>query len=392
LKIYLVGGAVRDELLGKIPKERDYVVVGATPEEMISLGYTQVGHDFPVFLHPKSKEEYALARTEKKAGVGYKGFSFNFLPTTTLSDDLIRRDLTINAIAKDIESGELIDPFNGIGDLKNKLLTPVSSHFSEDPLRAVRAARFKATLPDFLITDKLKNAISEIAKSEELHHLSPNRIFIEEKKALQTEKPSVFFNSLDELGILSVLFPKIASLKNVQQNKAYHFEKDAFDHTMIALDFGRGENLPTDALLAILLHDLGKAFAPHNHEKEGIPFLMEIQKKFLFSNRESYFTKLFMRYHKLAYKHSPNEIPDLIDLYYELHRYHFKNDLELFIKCCEADHVGKQSPVKLDFTLLSDMMISLKALKREGLPHQEIRPNEEALLLKLLTTKTFVPC
>lgn len=211
MKIYKVGGAVRDELLGKVVKDIDWVVVGATPDQLLSKGYLQVGKDFPVFLHPDTKEEYALARTERKSGHGYAGFEVLATPNVTLEDDLLRRDLTINAIAMDGE-GKIIDPYHGRQDLENKRLRHVSAAFEDDPLRVLRLARFYARFYDegFQIAEETKTMVHRMVASGELSHLVPERIWLETQKALSENNPSQYFLILEELGALSVIFPQIA--------------------------------------------------------------------------------------------------------------------------------------------------------------------------------------
>lgn len=208
MKIYLVGGAVRDELLGKPVTERDWVVVGATPEEMITLGYQPVGKDFPVFLHPKTHEEYALARTERKTGKGYKGFHFYATPDVTLEDDLIRRDLTINAMAKEERTNKIIDPYDGQKDLAAKILRHVSPAFSEDPVRILRVARFATQLPDFAIHAETNQLMKAMVQSGEVDALVAERVWKELAKALVGEKPSRFFEVLKNCGALAILFPE----------------------------------------------------------------------------------------------------------------------------------------------------------------------------------------
>ena len=206
MKIYLVGGAVRDELLQRPIRDKDYVVVGATPDEMLALGYEQVGADFPVFLHPETKEEYALARTERKVGAGYHGFVTDFNPSTTLEDDLRRRDLTINAMAKDLETGEIIDPFNGQEDLKNQILRHVSPAFAEDPVRVLRVARFRARY-GFRVAPETVTLMTSLVTSGELDHLTPERIWLELEKAFNEPKPVLFIVTLLMVDAWSRLFP-----------------------------------------------------------------------------------------------------------------------------------------------------------------------------------------
>lgn len=211
MKIYLVGGAVRDECLGLTPKEHDWVVVGATPEEMLSQGYKPVGKDFPVFLHPKTQEEYALARSEKKTAKGYHGFVFHTGPGISLEDDLKRRDLTINAMAKN-DDGQIIDPYHGLKDLKQKKLRHVSEAFVEDPVRILRIARFNARFPEFSIAEETLDLMKAMVENGEVDALVAERVWQETLKALSTEKPSLFFNALDACGAINIIFPELGSI------------------------------------------------------------------------------------------------------------------------------------------------------------------------------------
>ena len=212
MKVYLVGGAVRDELLSLPIKERDWVVIGSTPKEMLQQGYKQVGKDFPVFLHPTTKEEYALARTERKTGHGYDGFEVYADPRVTLEDDLMRRDLTINAIAKDPQ-GEIVDYFNGIDDLNNGILRHVSGAFIEDPLRLVRLCRFKARFPTFHIHDSTRSLCHKMVSSGEVNHLTPERVWLEWQKVFCSAEPGVFIETLDSLGAWQILMPAFVQVK-----------------------------------------------------------------------------------------------------------------------------------------------------------------------------------
>lgn len=211
MKIYLVGGAVRDTLLGREVTERDYVVVGATPKEMLDLGFRQVGKDFPVFLHPKSNEEYALARTERKTGKGYTGFECNADPSVTLEEDLMRRDLTINAMAQEVDdsSNNIIDPYNGQNDLKNKILRHISPAFSEDPVRILRVARFAARFPDFTVFHETNELMKDMVQNGEVDALVPERVWKEFSRALTEKNPLRFFEVLNDCGALKILFPEI---------------------------------------------------------------------------------------------------------------------------------------------------------------------------------------
>ena len=260
MQTYLVGGSVRDQLLGLPTRDKDWVVVGASQEQMLELGFRSVGKDFPVFLHPKTNEEYALARTERKVAPGYKGFAIHASPDVTLEQDLARRDLTINAIAQSPD-GKLIDPYNGQADLKNKCLRHVSTAFSEDPVRVLRIARFAARF-DFSIADETKGLIKKMVDSNELDHLVPERVWQELAKAMSTKKPSLFFTTLRNVGALKNLFPEVDRLFGVPQVPKWHPEVDTGIHVMMVID--QAAKLSTDiaVIFAALCHDLGKGTTP----------------------------------------------------------------------------------------------------------------------------------
>lgn len=260
MQSYLVGGCVRDKLLGLPVKDRDWVVVGASPEEMLSQGFRPVGKDFPVFLHPKTQEEYALARTERKNGRGYHGFSFHAAPDVTLEQDLARRDLTINAIAED-NDGKLIDPFDGQSDIKNRILRHVSPAFVEDPVRVLRIARFAARF-GFSIAEETQQLIRQMVDNGELEFLVPERVWQELSKALLTEQPSLFFTSLREVGALQTLFPDVDRLFGVPQNPKWHPEIDTGIHVMMVLDQAARLSEDLSVRFAALCHDLGKGLTP----------------------------------------------------------------------------------------------------------------------------------
>ncbi len=274
---YLVGGAVRDKLLGLPVFEHDYVVVGATPAQMIQWGFEQVGADFPVFLHPVSHEEYALARTERKQGSGYKGFVFS-TKDVTLTEDLLRRDLTINAMAEDSD-GQLIDPYGGKADLEARLLRHVSEAFCEDPVRVLRIARFAARFHHlgFRVADETMALLRQMVEAGEVAHLVPERVSAELFKALDTQSPQVFFETLRDCGALAVIFPEIDALFGVPQRADYHPEIDCGKHVMMCLADSAQRDCSRLTRYAVLCHDLGKATTPpetlpshHGHEDRGI--------------------------------------------------------------------------------------------------------------------------
>lgn len=260
MQTYLVGGCVRDKLLGLAVKDRDWVVVGSTPEDMLAQDFRPVGKDFPVFLHPETQEEYALARIERKSGRGYRGFDVYASPDVSLEQDLARRDLTINAIAED-HDGNIIDPFNGQQDLQQGLLRHVSPAFVEDPVRVLRIARFAARF-GFDIADETKQLIQHMVESGELDHLVSERVWQELYKALQTDKPSLFFTRLREVGALKTLFPEVDRLFGVPQIPKWHPEVDTGVHVMMVIDQAARLSDDVAVRFAALCHDLGKGTTP----------------------------------------------------------------------------------------------------------------------------------
>ncbi len=281
MKKYLVGGAVRDALLGLHASEHDWVVTGATPEDMAEQGYRPVGKDFPVFLHPQSKEEYALARTERKTARGYRGFAFQAGPEVTLEEDLIRRDLTVNAIAQDAD-GRLIDPYGGQRDLQAKILRHVSPAFVEDPVRILRVARFATRFAPmgFRIAEETMALMRQMVVDGEADALVPERVWRECERALMHEKPSVFFSVLRECGALARVMPEIDALFGIPQRADYHPEIDTGIHTLMCIDVAANMGAPLEVRVATLLHDLGKALTPkvewpshRMHEARGVPLV-----------------------------------------------------------------------------------------------------------------------
>lgn len=284
MQVYLVGGAVRDQLLGHPYHEKDYVVVGATPEQLLAQGFQPVGKDFPVFLHPETKNEYALARTERKSGHGYHGFEFYTDPSVTLEEDLIRRDLTINAMAMD-EQGQLYDPYQGNKDLKNKILRHVSQAFVEDPLRVLRVARFAARYHQygFKVADETLALMTQLAESGELQALTPERVWKETSRALMEPDADVFFQVLRQCHALKVLFPEIDALFGIPQRPEYHPEIDCGVHTLMSLKQACLAGYNLEVRFAVLVHDLGKALTPKDelprhimHEERGVAPVTEV--------------------------------------------------------------------------------------------------------------------
>ncbi|MBB1430823.1 multifunctional CCA addition/repair protein [Pseudoalteromonas sp. SG43-4] len=286
-QVYLVGGAVRDKLLNIKSKDNDYVVIGETPKTMESLGFVPIGSDFPVYLHPKTKEEYALGRTERKSGKGYTGFVVDASPTVTLEEDLARRDLTINSMALD-EHGNIIDPFNGQTDLQNKALRHTTEAFVEDPVRVLRIARFLARYgSDWRIHPSTYALMRELKNKGELNHLVPERVWLETEKALGEKHPELYFEALQGLGI----FPELERMVNVPQPANHHPEGDVFVHTMLVLRRAADLNFNLEARFAALTHDFGKALSfkkygnLRGHEREGVAVIEAFCERLKVPNR-----------------------------------------------------------------------------------------------------------
>jgi tRNA nucleotidyltransferase (CCA-adding enzyme) len=286
-QVYLVGGAVRDKLLNIKSKDNDYVVIGETPKTMESLGFVPIGSDFPVYLHPKTKEEYALGRTERKSGKGYTGFVVDASPSVTLEEDLARRDLTINSMALD-EHGNIIDPFNGQTDLQNKTLRHTTEAFVEDPVRVLRIARFLARYgSDWRIHPSTYALMRELKNKGELNHLVPERVWLETEKALGEKHPELYFEALQGLGI----FPELERMVNVPQPANHHPEGDVFVHTMLVLRRAADLNFNLEARFAALTHDFGKALSfkkygnLRGHEREGVAVIEAFCERLKVPNR-----------------------------------------------------------------------------------------------------------
>lgn len=349
MQTFLVGGAVRDELLGIPIKDKDWVVVGASPDDLKRQGYTQVGDDFPVFLHPKSKQEYALARTERKSGHGYTGFQVAFDPSVTLEEDLLRRDLTVNAIAKS-DDGHFVDPYGGLDDIKNKILRHVSPAFSEDPLRVLRVARFAARLKPlgFTIADETMELMTGMANSGELSHLVPERVWQEMSRALQAEVPSEFFNVLRRSHALKVVFPELDRLFGVPQTMRWHPEVDTGIHTLKALDVCRLLTDKIDLLFATLCHDLGKGLTPthilpshHGHEGKGADLIKKLAKQYKWPTKATLLAERVARFHTHSHNIKNLKPSTIVSLIKSLGGFQQSENVEHFSMVCEADFRGR---------------------------------------------------
>ncbi|WP_018139459.1 MULTISPECIES: multifunctional CCA addition/repair protein [unclassified Thioalkalivibrio] len=349
MQTYLVGGAVRDRLLGRPVHERDYVVVGSTPEAMEAAGFRPVGRDFPVFLHPETHEEYALARTERKTARGYHGFQFNASPEVTLEADLERRDLTINAMAEDAD-GHLIDCYNGQADLEARLLRHVSPAFAEDPVRLLRVARFAAQLEPwgFRVADDTRELMRELVTSGEVDALVPERVWAECEKALKSPAPRRFIEVLREAGALARLFPEIECLFGVPQPARYHPEIDTGVHTLMVLDQATRLSESPEVRFAALVHDLGKGNTDpeilpshHGHEERGVVLIRALAERLRIPNRYRELAVRVARYHGLVHRVfelRPKTVMKLVDGLDALRR---PDNVEPFLLAVEADFRGR---------------------------------------------------
>ncbi|WP_350305378.1 multifunctional CCA addition/repair protein [Photorhabdus viridis] len=349
MRIYLVGGAVRDRLLNFPVKERDWVVVGGTPDELLSQGYQQVGRDFPVFLHPKNHEEYALARTERKSGLGYTGFTCYAAPDVTLEDDLLRRDLTINAIAQTSE-GELVDPYRGVDDLSNRILRHISDAFSEDPLRVLRVARFAARFAHlgFTIAPETLTLMSKMAANGELSALTPERVWKETEKALSTYSPQVFFQVLRDCGALAVLFPEIDNLFGVPAPEKWHPEVDTGIHTLMVLKIVAELTDEVDSRFAALCHDLGKGLTPpeqwphhYGHGPAGVKLVDQLCRRLRVPNSARDLAKLVAQYHDLVHTVDQLRPKTLLKLFDSVDAWRKPQRIDQLIITSEADARGR---------------------------------------------------
>lgn len=349
MKIYLVGGAVRDGLLKLPVKDKDWVVVGATPQQMLDEGYEQVGKDFPVFLHPQSHEEYALARTERKSGQGYTGFTCYSAPDVTLEQDLLRRDLTINAIAQD-ENGELIDPYNGLADIKRRLLRHVSPAFNEDPLRVLRVARFAARYAhlNFQIAPETLALMRSMTDNGEIAHLTAERVWKETENALTSRNPQVFFAVLRECGALKVLFPEIDALYGVPAPAKWHPEIDTGIHTLMTLSMAAQLSPAVDVRFATLCHDLGKGLTPkekwpshHGHGPAGVKLVEQLCARLRVPNEIRDLAKLVAEFHDLIHTFPILQPKTVIKLFDAIDAWRKPQRVEQIALTSEADARGR---------------------------------------------------
>ncbi|HEY6517471.1 MAG TPA: multifunctional CCA addition/repair protein [Steroidobacteraceae bacterium] len=349
MQVYLVGGAVRDRLLGRPVKERDWVVVGTSPEELADKGFVPVGREFPVFLHPETHEEYALARLERKVAPGYRGFTTRFSPDVTLEEDLRRRDLTINAMAE-TSAGDVVDPYGGRRDLEARLLRHVSESFIEDPVRVLRVARFAARYADlgFRVAEETVTLMRGMTDSGELTALVPERVWQETERALGEARPDVFFDTLRECGALQVIFPELAALYGVPQPPRWHPEVDTGLHVMLALRYSAASGAPTAVRFAVLMHDLGKALtAPdrwpshRGHEEAGVPLIEALCARLKVPNGFRDLAVLTARHHAVVHRAAELRPTTVLKLLEATDAFRRPERFEEMLAACEADARGR---------------------------------------------------
>ncbi|HJS89351.1 MAG TPA: multifunctional CCA addition/repair protein [Steroidobacteraceae bacterium] len=383
MQVYLVGGAVRDRLLGRQVKERDFVVVGARPEELESQGFIPVGREFPVFLHPQTHEEYALARLERKVAPGYRGFATQFSPDVTLEEDLRRRDLTINAMAES-PAGEIIDPYGGQRDLEARLLRHVSEAFIEDPVRVLRVARFAARYAElgFRVAEETVALMRAMTHSGELSALVPERVWQETERALGESRPDVFFETLRQCGALEVIFPEIEALFGVPQPPRWHPEIDTGVHVLLALRYAARAGFSARVRFAVLMHDLGKArTAPERwpshrgHEEAGVPMIEALCARLKVPNGFRDVAVLTARHHAVVHRAKELRPATVLKLLEATDAFRRPERFEEMLSACEADARGRtgleaQPYPQADFfrrAYVATAAVTLSESERQGL-------------------------
>ena len=364
MKIYLVGGAVRDKLLNREIKDRDYVVVGATPAQMVEKGFRPIGKDFPVFLHPKTQEEYALARTERKTAQGYHGFEFNTDVDVTLEEDLARRDLTINAMAIDDENGEIIDPFNGQEDLKNRNLRHVSEAFAEDPVRILRIARFAARY-GFTVDSQTNALMKKMVQNGEVDALVAERVWQELSKSLNETTPSNFIKVLRACGALKVLFPEFENLFGVPQTEKWHPEIDTGIHCMMAMD--QAKDLDNETAFAVFTHDLGKGITPkeilpshRGHEQSGVPLVEAVCNRLKVPKNYKRLALNVCRWHLHSHMAYDLRAGTIHKLFEKTGAYQQPENFDKYLQACQADATGRLGMLDSDYPQATYLKACLK--------------------------------
>lgn len=361
---YLVGGAVRDRLLGLPVREKDWVVTGVTPEDMVAAGYRPVGKDFPVFLHPQTKEEHALARTERKSGRGYHGFTFHTGADVSVEEDLIRRDLTINAMAED-EDGRIIDPHGGQRDLVARLLRHVAPSFAEDPVRILRVARFAARFAPlgFRVADETLALMRHMVAAGEADQLVPERVWKETERALSGDgridanyRPSVFFETLHSSTALARVMPELAALDGVPQRAEYHPEIDTLTHTLMSVDAATRMGFSLEVHVAALLHDLGKAATPQAewpshrmHDARGVPRVEAFAARLRLPNAQRELAVVVTREHLIVHRAEELRPQTLLQLLERLHAFQRGDFFESCLHACLCDARGRLGLEQTDY-------------------------------------------
>lgn len=372
MQIYKVGGAVRDRLLGRSVSEVDWVVVGASAEQMLELGYRPVGADFPVFLHPQSGEEYALARTERKSGRGYGGFTFHASPEVTLEEDLRRRDLTVNAMAED-DAGNLIDPYGGQQDLEARLLRHVSPAFAEDPLRVLRVARFAARYAPlgFSVAAETLALMRQLAESGELTHLTPERSWKEISRALMEPRPDVFIQVLRDCGALAALLPELDALFGVPQPAVHHPEIDSGIHILAVLQQCAEHQQPLSVRWACLLHDLGKGLTPADqwprhiaHEQRGVPLIKAVNERCKAPRECAELALLVGEFHTHAHRALELRPSTLLELLQRFDVFRRPQRFAEFVAACEMDSRGRLGFEQRDYPQAAYLLGAAEATRQ----------------------------
>ncbi|MGD8119689.1 multifunctional CCA addition/repair protein [Vibrio sp. TRT 2004] len=390
---YLVGGAIRDQLLEIDVYDKDWVVVGATPEQLLEKGYTAVGKDFPVFLHPKTKEEHALARTERKIGSGYTGFECYFAADVTLEEDLLRRDLTINAMAQDPD-GTIIDPFNGQADLRDRILRHVSSAFTEDPLRVLRVARFAAKLDHlgFSVADETLTLMRQIVHSGELNNLTPERVWLEWQKSLSTPNPQVFLSVLRQCGALSVLLPELDALFGVPQPEKWHPEIDTGIHTLMVAKQAALLSNSLPVRFAAQVHDLGKGVTPPSewpshkmHCHTGLKLIKQLCERVRVPNEYRDLALMVCEQHSNIHRAAELRPETKLKVLNKFDVWRKPERLQDILLCCMADSRGRTGHEEIDYpqkaifeqAYQAALSVDVQSIIQDGFKGADIREEME---------------
>ncbi len=407
MQIYLVGGAVRDELLGIPVKDKDWVVVGATPQQLLDSNYQQVGNDFPVFLHPKTREEFALARIERKKGQGYKGFICDFSSDITLEQDLIRRDLTVNAIAKD-SNGQLIDPFGGQQDLKNKVLRHVSPAFEEDPLRVFRVARFAARYAQFgfVVAPETMELMQNISMSGELKSLTAERIWKETARAILEPTPQVYFDILKSCQALDDWFIELSKLWGIPNPAKWHPEIDSGIHTLMVLEQAAKLSSELTVRFASLVHDLGKALTPpekwpshQGHEELGLGAINDLCDRIKAPNDCRELALLVSKYHTHIHKAYELKASTILKLFNGCDAWRKPERFNALLTSCKADARGRTGFETSEYSqaqyiktaLEAALSVDIKAIVAKGFKGKAIKEAlDDQRVKKIAAVKSLV--